>query len=183
MKFIPTKIEGVLIVEPRIFGDSRGFFYESYNREEFAKNGIGAEFVQDNCSRSVKGTLRGLHYHTEPYAQAKLVSVARGSAFDVAVDLRPGSKTYGSYVSEMLTGENRKMLYIPAGFAHGFLALEDGTEFVYKVSKPYSPAHEKGIIWNDPRIAIAWPKLETQYVISDKDQKFVQLQGSAESRR
>ena len=175
MKFIPTKIEGVLVVEPEVFGDSRGFFYESYRKDEFLKNGIRGEFVQDNRSRSAKGVLRGLHYQLDPYAQAKLVTVTRGKAFDVAVDMRPGSKTFGRHVSEILTAENKKMIYIPEGFAHGFLSLEDGTEFFYKVSKPYSPAHERGILWNDPGISIPWPTLETDYVISEKDKKFIRL--------
>ena len=179
MKFIPTKIEGVVIIEPNVFEDSRGFFYESYRKDEFSKNGIHGEFVQDNRSRSVKGVLRGLHYQLAPHEQAKLVSVVSGKAFDVAVDIRPGSKTFGCYVSEILTAENKKMIYIPAGLAHGFLSLADGTELLYKVSKPYSPAHERGIVWNDSQIAIPWPKLEVDYVISEKDKKFIQLKDIA----
>ncbi len=176
MKFIPTKIEGVLIIEPKVFEDPRGYFFESYRKEDFEKNGIRDEFVQDNRSQSARGVLRGLHYQEAPYGQAKLVSVIRGSAFDVAVDIRPGSKTYGNFVSETLSAENRKMMYIPAGLAHGFLSLEDGTEFLYKASQPYSPAHERGIIWDDSRISIPWPKMETPYVISEKDKKFSRLQ-------
>ena len=180
MKFITTNIEGVVILEPRVFEDPRGFFYESYRKDVFFKNGIRDEFVQDNRSQSAKGVLRGLHYQLAPYQQAKLVGVVRGRAFDVAVDIRPGSKTFGGYVSEVLTAENRKMIYIPAGLAHGFLSLEDGTEFLYKVSKPYSPVHERGIIWNDPQISIPWPKLEVEYVISEKDKKFIQLKDVTE---
>ena len=149
MKFTRTALEGVLIIEPQVFEDGRGFFFETYRKEEFAKNGIAEEFVQDNHSRSAKGALRGLHYQVSPFAQAKLVRVTRGKAFDVVVDIREGSKTFGRYVSETLTAENKKMLYVPSGLAHGFLSLEDNTEFLYKVSKPYSPAHERGILWNE----------------------------------
>ncbi len=176
MKFTPTGIEGVLLIEPRVFEDSRGFFYESYRKEEFAKNGIRDEFVQDNRSRSRKGVLRGLHFQIAPCAQAKLVSITRGSAYDVAVDIRPGSRTYGVFFGEILSAQNKKMIYVPAGLAHGFLSLEDDTEMLYKVSVPYSPAHEKGIIWNDSRIAVSWPKLDVEYVISEKDKKFSCLQ-------
>ncbi len=180
MKFIPTAIEGVWLIEPNVFKDGRGFFLESYKKEEFAKYGITDDFVQDNQSRSAKGVLRGLHYQTAPFSQAKLVRVIQGSAFDVAVDIRRGSKTFGFYVSEILTAENKKMLYVPAGLAHGFLSLEDGTELLYKVSKPYSPAHERGILWNDPGICVAWPRLDTDYAFSEKDKKFPHLKDSSE---
>ncbi len=175
MKFTPTVLEGVFIIEPQVFEDGRGFFFESYRQEEFTKHGIKDVFTQDNHSRSAKGVLRGLHYQVPPMGQAKLVRVARGKAFDVVVDIRKGSKTFGRHVSEVLTAENKKMLYVPAGMAHGFLSLEDGTEFLYKVSNPYSPAHERGILWSDPEIGVAWPRLDTDYALSEKDQKFPHL--------
>ncbi len=176
MKFTPTAIEGVLVIEPAVFEDGRGFFLESYKKDEFAGHGILEEFVQDNHSRSARGVLRGLHYQTSPYGQAKLARVVRGKAFDVALDIRKDSKTFGRHVGEMLTAENKKMLYLPAGVAHGFLALEDGTEFLYKVSQPYSPSHERGILWSDPAVGIVWPKLDINYALSEKDKKFPLLQ-------
>ena len=176
MKFTATAVEGVFLIEPRVFEDGRGFFFESYRRDEFVRHGITADFVQDNHSRSSRGVLRGLHFQTAPYEQAKLARVARGGAFDVVVDIRKGSKTYGRHIAETLTADNKKMLYLPAGVAHGFLALEDGTEFLYKVSQPYSPGHERGVLWNDPKIGIAWPKMDIDYVLSEKDKKFPLLQ-------
>ncbi len=172
MKFIQTKIPDVIIIEPEVRGDARGFFFESYHKEIFSRQGIKLEFVQDNHSASAKGVLRGLHYQVEPRAQAKLVRVMRGEAFDVAVDVRKGSKTFGQYVGDTLSAENKKMLYIPPGFAHGFLALKDDTEFLYKVSDFYSPDHERGILWNDPAIGIEWPKLDVAYNLSERDKKF-----------
>ena len=169
MKFIPTKIPGVLIIEPKVFGDSRGFFCETYRQKLFSKNGIRARFVQDNHSRSAKGVIRAFHYQAPPRAQAKLVRVIRGSVFDVVVDLRKGSKTYGRHVGEILSAENKKMIYIPEGFAHGFLALEDNTEVLYKTTDYYSPKHERGILWNDPALKIKWPVLNTPYLLSPKD--------------
>ena len=181
MKFTPAKIEGVFLIEPEVFCDARGFFLEAYRRDEFAKNGMPDEFVQDNHSRSAKGVLRGFHYQIAPFEQAKLVRVVRGSAFDAVVDIRKGSKTYGRHLAEILTAENKKMLYLPAGVAHAFLSLEDGTEFLYKVSKPYSPAHERGILWNDPEIGVAWPRLDIEYAFSEKDKKFPKLKDIRES--
>ena len=172
MKFIPSKIKDVIVIEPKLFRDARGFFYESYSKELFAKNGISAEFVQDNRSLSALGVLRGLHYQMAPKAQAKLVWVTRGEAFDVVVDIRKASKTFGHHVAEILSAENKKMIYIPEGFAHGFCALTEDTEFSYKVSDYYSPEHERGIRWDDPKIAIAWPKIKGGYLVSDKDKKF-----------
>ena len=172
MKFIPTKLPGVVLVEPQVFKDARGFFLESWRRDLFEKNGIRTDFVQDNHSASAKGTLRGLHYQAAPREQAKLVRVGRGEAFDVVVDIRPGSKTFGQWEGHVLNAENRKMLFVPAGFAHGFLALQDGTEFLYKVSDVYSPQHERGLLWNDPGLAIRWPKLDTPYLLSEKDKQF-----------
>ncbi|HPW77152.1 MAG: dTDP-4-dehydrorhamnose 3,5-epimerase [Candidatus Omnitrophica bacterium ADurb.Bin292] len=169
MNFIQTEIEGVVVIEPRIFPDPRGCFFESYRKDFFRQNGIPDDFVQDNNSVSARGVLRGLHFQIEPKAQAKLIRVVRGSVYDVAVDLRQGSKTYARYFGTVLSGENRKMLYIPKGFAHGFCVLEDETEFFYKCSEFYSPEHERGIIWNDPEISIAWPRLDCDFILSEKD--------------
>ncbi len=175
MKFIPAQIPDVVLIEPRVHEDRRGFFLEFYNKDLFQKNGIGVHFVQDNHSTSEKGVVRGLHFQIAPRMQAKLVKVIRGSAFDVVVDIRKGSPTFGKYVSHILSAENKKMLYVPAGFAHGFCALEDGTEFLYKVSDFYSARHERGIIWNDPAIAIPWPKLDVDTVLSEKDKHYPRL--------
>jgi dTDP-4-dehydrorhamnose 3,5-epimerase len=172
MNFIRTEIEGVIVVEPKVFTDPRGFFYESYHKKLFVQNGIQDDFVQDNVSSSAKGVLRGLHYQIAPRAQAKLMRVLRGSVYDVAVDIRPGSKTFGKFFSITLSAEKRKMLYIPAGFAHGFCVLEEGTEFLYKVSDYYSPEHERGILWSDPGLAIPWPKLDRAFILSEKDKKY-----------
>ncbi len=174
MKFTPLEIPGLILIEPRLFPDARGFFYESYRTDLFAQNGIKDTFIQDNHSRSSKGALRGLHFQVDPMAQGKLVRVIRGSVFDVAVDLRPGSKTYGKHASLVLSAENKKMLYVPAGFAHGFCVLEDDTEFLYKVTNFYSAAHERGILWSDPDLGIAWPNLGT-LILSDKDKKYPRL--------
>lgn len=172
MNFIKTDIEGVIVVEPKVYPDSRGFFFESYQKKIFTENGIKDDFVQDNVSSSARGVLRGLHYQIAPRGQAKLMRVLRGSVFDVAVDIRPGSKTFGKFVSVVLSAENKKMLYIPEGFAHGFCVMEEGTEFLYKVSDYYSPEHERGILWNDPALAIPWPKLDRAFILSDKDKKY-----------
>lgn len=172
MTFKELSIPGVFLIEPDVFEDERGFFFESYNREVFARHGIHTEFVQDNHSSSEKGTVRGLHYQIAPKAQAKLVRVVRGLAFDVSVDIREGSKTFGQHVSVYLSEENKAMLYVPAGFAHGFCALRDGTEFLYKVSQKYSLEHERGIFWNDSTLKVKWPKLDVEYILSDRDQKF-----------
>lgn len=169
MRFTPSKISGVIIVEPKVFRDARGFFFETYHKKLFYKNGIRVDFVQDNHSLSSKGTLRGLHYQVAPRAQAKLVRVTRGKVYDVVVDLRKGSKTYGDHLGEILSAENRRMIFIPEGFAHGFLALEDPTEVLYKTSDFYSPEHERGILWNDPALGITWPKLGVRYQLSEKD--------------
>jgi dTDP-4-dehydrorhamnose 3,5-epimerase len=172
MNFIKTDIDGVIVIEPKVFTDPRGSFYESYRKELFAQNGIKVDFIQDNVSASAKGVLRGLHYQVEPRAQAKLMRVLRGSVYDVAVDLRTGSKTFGKFFSIVLSAENRKMFYIPRGFAHGFCVLEEGTEFMYKVSDYYSPEHERGILWSDPGLAIPWPDLGREFILSDKDKKY-----------
>jgi len=172
MNILKTNLPDVLIIEPKVFHDPRGFFYEGYRKEIFAANGIKEEFVQDNYSRSAKGVLRGLHYQKPPKAQSKLVRVLQGSVFDVAVDLRPKSKTFGKSLSLVLSAENKKMLYIPKGFAHGFCVLEEGTEFTYKVSEYYAPDHEAGILWNDPELDIPWPKLDRPFLLSEKDKKY-----------
>lgn len=172
MNFTHTPIEGVIVIEPTVFNDSRGFFYESYRKELFARNGIKDDFVQDNVSSSAQGVLRGLHYQAAPRAQAKLMRVLRGSVYDVALDIRPKSKTFGKFFSIVLSAENRKMLYIPEGFAHGFCVLEEKTEFMYKVSNYYSPEHERGVLWSDPGLAIPWPKLDRAFILSEKDKKY-----------
>jgi dTDP-4-dehydrorhamnose 3,5-epimerase len=171
MKFTPLKIPDVILIQPRIFEDPRGYFYEVYNQSLFAANGIKDDFVQDNLSFSSKGVLRGLHYQAPPKAQSKLVRVLKGSILDVVVDIREGSETFGQHVAGVLTAANKEMLYVPIGFAHGFCALEDNTEVMYKVSDFYSPAHELGVLWNDPALKIDWPKMGN-FVISDKDKKF-----------
>jgi len=172
VKFTPTVIPDVVLIEPDVRKDPRGFFLESYRKEEFQRHGIREEFIQDNHSTSVKGVLRGLHYQTAPKQQAKLVRVVRGEVFDVAVDIRPGSTTFGKYVSQILSAENKMILYVPAGFAHGYLTLSDEAEFLYKVSEIYSPAHERGIRWDDPDIRVAWTKFDRPYILSDKDKTF-----------
>ena len=176
MKFTRLSIPDVILVEPDVFGDPRGFFFESYSRARFAEGGIAAPFVQDNHSRSALGVLRGLHYQIAPRAQAKLVRVIKGKIFDAAVDIRKGSKTFGRCATGILSAENKFMLYIPPGFAHGFCVLEEGTEVLYKVSDVYSPEHERGILWNDPALGIPWPKLDGGYLLSDKDKKLPPFQ-------
>ena len=168
MNIIETNLAGLLLIEPKVFEDSRGYFLESYNSETFKNSGIDTIFVQDNQSFSSKGTLRGLHFQNVPYAQVKLVRVITGSIIDVAVDVRKGSKTYGEYYSVKLSGENKKTLYIPDGFAHGFLTLEDNTIVQYKCSNVYNKESEGGIIWNDPDININWGLID-EPIISDKD--------------
>ena len=166
-KFTPLEIPAVILVEPEIFGDDRGFFLEFYKRSDFLRAGIDGHFVQDNHSRSVKGVLRGLHYQKAPRAQGKLVRCLQGAIFDVAVDIRKGSPTYGKWVGRELSGGNKRMLYVPAGFAHGFLTLTDTAEVLYKCTDEYAPAFDRGIIWNDPDIGIAWRTSEPS--LSGKD--------------
>ena len=170
MKATPTAIPDVLVIEPRVFGDARGFFFESFNQKAFDEAvGHHVDFVQDNHSRSVKGVLRGLHYQIQQ-PQGKLVRVVRGAVLDVAVDIRRKSPTFGKWVSQELSEENHKQLWVPAGFAHGFLVLSDTADFLYKTTDYYSPANERCIAWNDPEIAIAWPDLQADFVLSAKDQ-------------
>jgi dTDP-4-dehydrorhamnose 3,5-epimerase len=169
MKCAPTSISDVKIIEPHIFQDNRGFFMETWNRRTFAEMGLDVDFVQDNHSRSSQGILRGLHYQIK-HPQGKLVRVIQGEVFDVAVDIRKHSPTFGKWEGVVLSEENRRMLWIPPGFAHGFYVTSDTAEFVYKCTHFYAPQYERSIIWNDPDIGIAWPLDGTEPVLSDKDQ-------------
>ena len=158
MKVTPTAIPDVLIIEPKVFGDERGFFFESFNQKAFNEaTGTDDQFVQDNHSRSAKGVLRGLHYQLPPCAQGKLVRVVRGAVFDVAVDIRKGSPTFGQWVGVELSEDNHKQLWVPPGFAHGFVVLSDSADFLYKTTDYYAPEHERCLAWNDPAIGIDWP--------------------------
>ena len=168
--FEKTAIEDVIVITPRVFNDDRGFFMETYKSSDFINNGIKEDFVQDNHSKSSKCVLRGLHYQKAPKAQAKIVRCVKGAIFDVAVDIRKGSKTYGKWVGVELTEENKKMLYIPAGFAHGFCVRSEIAEICYKSSDEYSPENDRGIMWNDPEIGIDW-NLDSEPIISEKDAK------------
>ena len=171
MKITPTAIPDVLLIEPRVFGDARGFFFESFNQKSFAEaTGVNLPFVQDNHSKSVKGVLRGLHYQLEPHAQGKLVRVTQGEVFDVAVDLRKDAKTFGQWVGVTLSAENKQQLWIPPGFAHGFLVLSDTAEFLYKTTDYYAPQAERSLRWDDPTLAITWP-LEGEPILADKDRQ------------
>ncbi len=167
--FIKTDIEGVMIIEPTAFGDDRGYFMETYQYNDFAAAGIDVKFVQDNQSKSKKGVLRGLHFQKN-FPQSKLVRVISGEVYDVAVDLRAGSPTYGKYEGAILSAENRRQFFIPKGFAHGFVVLSDEAEFVYKVDDFYHPNDEGGLMWNDPAIGIDWPiPQDMEIILSDKD--------------
>ena len=168
MKKIATDFEGLFVIEPRVFGDERGYFFESYNEAAFAKLDLPTHYAQDNCSRSAQGVLRGLHYQKEPQAQAKLVRVTRGKVWDCVVDIRPGSKTFGRYFGIELSEENKQMLFVPEGFAHGFCVLSEVADFVYKCTRLYSPPDEKGLMWNDPDLNIPWPVKNP--IVSAKDQ-------------
>lgn len=171
INIIPTKISDLLIVEPKIFGDERGFFYESFNQKAFSEAiGQKIEFVQDNHSRSAKDVLRGLHYQIAPKEQGKLVRVVLGEVFDVAVDIRRGSSTFGQWVGLILSAENKRQLWIPPGFAHGFLTLSGCAESLYKTTNYYAPEYERCIAWNDPEIGIKWP-LATEPLLSLKDRQ------------
>lgn len=172
MKATPTAIPDVMVIEPKVFGDARGFFYESFNQQAFnAATGTNLEFVQDNHSRSSKGVLRGLHYQLPPNAQGKLVRVVRGAVWDVAVDIRKDSPTFGQWVAQELTEYSHKQLWIPPGFAHGFVVLSDTADFLYKTTNYYAPQSDRGIAWNDSDLGIQWPDLGMEFVLSDKDQK------------
>ncbi|MBF8806917.1 dTDP-4-dehydrorhamnose 3,5-epimerase [Pseudomonas asiatica] len=175
MRALPLAIPEVFLFTPKVFGDDRGFFYESFNARVFSEvTGLQPDFVQDNHSRSVKGVLRGLHYQLSPHAQGKLVRVVQGEVFDVAVDIRRSSPTFGKWVGAVLSAENKQQLWIPTGFAHGFITLSETAEFVYKTTDFYSAKSERCIAWNDPQIAIEWP-FEGEPLLSAKDQQGVAL--------
>lgn len=167
MKLVPTAIPDVKLLEPKVFGDARGFFYESWNKRTFAELGIDADFVQDNHSKSNRNVLRGLHYQIE-HAQGKLIRVTAGSVYDVAVDLRRSSASFGQWVGFTLSAEDKRMAWIPPGFAHGFCVTSDSAEFLYKTTDYWSPAHERTLLWNDPQLAIPWP-LTGQPLLAAKD--------------
>ena len=173
MNVIPTELPGLLIIGPKVFGDARGFFFEGYHRERYRAAGIEPEFVQDNYSRSRRGTLRGLHYQlAQP--QGKLVQVTRGEVYDVAVDLRRSSPTFGRALGVVLNEDNHRQLYVPPGFAHGFCVTSDSADFAYKCTTIYNPADERTLLWNDPALQIDWPVIEP-YILSEKDQRGIPL--------
>ena len=174
--FIETSIKDVYIIEPKVYGDNRGYFMETYKESDFIKAGLNYKFIQDNQSKSKKGVLRGLHFQ-KTYPQAKLVRVLEGEVYDVAVDLRKDSPTYGKYVGVILSSENKKMFMIPRGFAHGFLVLSDTATFTYKCDELYHPEDEGGIMWDDPEIGIEWPNCD-EILLSDKDKKHPSLKDS-----
>ena len=174
--FIKTEIEGVYIIEPTAFGDNRGYFMETYNEQDFKTAGLNYTFVQDNQSSSRKGVLRGLHFQ-KTHPQAKLVRVLKGEVFDVAVDLRKGSKTYGKWVGVLLSEENKRQFMVPRGFAHGFVVISETAEFAYKCDEFYHPEDEGGIMWNDPEIGIEWPDV-CEVILSEKDKKHPKLSES-----
>ena len=169
MKIIETFIQGLVVIEPKVFSDQRGYFFESFNEKTFADNGLNYNFIQDNESKSTFGVIRGLHYQLEPYAQAKLVRVLSGCVLDVAVDLRKGSPTFGKWFSQELSCENKLQLLVPRGFAHGFSVLSETAIFIYKCDSLYNKESERGINFNDPFLAIDWKVEENKRVISDKD--------------
>jgi dTDP-4-dehydrorhamnose 3,5-epimerase len=171
MQITPLAIPDVLLIEPKVFGDARGFFFESFNQKAFNEaTGTNHQFVQDNHSRSTKGVLRGLHYQLPPHAQGKLVRVVQGAAFDVAVDIRKSSPTFGQWVGELLSSDNHRQLWIPPGFAHGFLVLSESADFLYKTTSYYEPQSDRGLHWADPAIGIEWPQVDIPFELSAKDQ-------------
>ncbi|MEW5746230.1 MAG: dTDP-4-dehydrorhamnose 3,5-epimerase [Nitrospirota bacterium] len=174
--FEELSLPGVILIRPRLFTDERGFFMEAYKHSDFARAGIPGYFVQDNHSKSGRGTLRGLHYQKSPAAQGKLVRCLKGSVYDVAADIRRGSPTYGQWIGVELAEGNSHMLYIPPAFAHGFAVLSDTAEVLYKCTAEYSPDHERGIVWNDPDLAIAWPV--SSPVLSEKDKRLPSLRNA-----
>jgi len=169
MKFIKTALEGCVIIEPRVFGDQRGYFFESFNQKQFEENVGKVQFVQDNESRSSRGVLRGLHFQLPPYNQAKLVRCIEGVVLDVAVDLRKASPTYGQHVAVRLSDENKCQLFVPRGFAHGFVVLSKSAIFSYKVDNWYAPEHDSGIAWDDPELGIDWQIDHESILLSEKD--------------
>ena len=171
MKIISLAIPDVKLIEPDVFGDNRGFFMETYRADQFKEAGIPTNFVQDNMSSSRKGVLRGLHFQKDPYSQGKLVRVVRGEVFDVAVDLRKGSPYYGKWVGDFLSEENKRSLYVPQGFAHGFCVVSDEAVFHYKCTEFYHPEAEGGLRFDDPTVAVEWPKIDVPFLTSPKDEK------------
>lgn len=178
MPFIETPIQDLLIFEPKIFEDARGYFFESFNSAVFAEKSINTNFVQDNQSKSTYGVLRGLHYQLNPFSQAKLVRVISGEVLDVAVDIRQNSRTYGKHFSIILSAENKKQLYIPRGFAHGFVVLSETAEFFYKCDNFYSKEHDAGIIYNDPSLKIDWKLKHDEILVSEKDKNLPEFKSS-----
>lgn len=175
LNVIRTAIPEVMIIEPKVFGDARGFFFESFNQKAFSEGtGLDVAFVQDNHSRSAKGVLRGLHYQIQQ-PQGKLVRVVRGAVFDVAVDIRRGSETFGKWVGVELSEDNHRQLWVPPGFAHGFVVLSESADFLYKTTDYYAPQFERCIVWNDPDIGIAWPDIGAPVLLSSKDQQGARL--------
>lgn len=178
MQVEKTKIEGLLIITPQVFGDERGFFVETYNKARYEEMGIKVDFLQDNLSKSQKGVLRGLHFQKDPFAQGKLVQVISGKVLDVAVDIRLNSPTFGEYVSVELSAENKKQFWIPAGFAHGFVALENDTIFSYKCTNVYNKEAESGLLWNDKKIGIDWQLKKNgidEPILSEKDRMWGEI--------
>ena len=174
--FTRLQIPDVILIEPKMFSDDRGFFSEFYKESDFVSNGINKKFIQDNFSHSIYGVIRGLHYQKIPKAQSKLVTVLNGKIFDVAVDIRKNSPTYGKWIGEIISADDHKLIYIPEGFAHGFCVLSQEADVSYKVNNEYSPENEKGIIWNDPKINISWPIKNP--IISNKDDELPTLENS-----
>jgi len=172
LKVLPTKLDGVYIIEPQVFSDARGFFMETYHQRRYAESGINRTFLQENLSRSVRGTLRGLHYQLK-YGQAKLIQAIRGEVFDVVVDIRRGSPHFGQWIGVILSEENKRQLFVPDGFAHGFCVLSDSADIVYKCSDFYAPEDEGGILWSDPNLAIDWPIANP--LLSEKDSRLPHL--------
>jgi len=168
-EFVKLEIDGVILVKPKVFGDSRGFFMESYKKSEFVQNGIDVEFIQDNHSCSTKGVLRGLHYQAKPKAQAKLVRCSKGKIYDVAVDLRKNSQTFGKHLRVELSEENRHMLFIPEGFAHGFVVISDEAELLYKTNTEFAPELDRGVLWCDEDINVDWDLGDIEPILSEKD--------------
>jgi dTDP-4-dehydrorhamnose 3,5-epimerase len=171
MNFVELEVPGVWLIEPKVFGDNRGWFFESYRHDEFAAHGLSDMFVQDNMSSSAHHVVRGLHYQLEPKAQDKLVRVTRGEVFDVAVDIRKGSPTFGKWAGRILSAENKLAMFVPAGCAHGFCVLSDTAEFHYRCTGYYAPSHERGIHWDDPAIGVEWPVEAATAILSDKDKR------------
>ena len=173
MEFEKTKFPGVIVIKPRIFLDSRGFFFESYQAAEYLKNEINCSFIQDNHSRSTRGVIRGMHFQKPPFGQAKLIRVARGKVLDVILDLRKSSPTYGQAMATELNDENNWQLFVPEGFAHGFQVLSETVDFLYKVDAPYSPQSEGGINWQDPHVVDFWKNLDVEAEVSEKDKQLL----------